>query len=67
MPIDEKRFERLKPWFEYMEEWDRLHAKPDKRVAISITIPLRLKKRLEKEKNMSRFVEKAIEKALSSN
>ena len=65
MRIDEKLFKRLKPWFDYMQEYDELRARPDKRVVLSVTIPLRLKKRLGKKENVSRFVERALENALA--
>jgi hypothetical protein len=61
MLIDEKLMKQLKPGFEYLEEYDKYGQKPNKRVVLSVTIPLKLKKRLEKTKNISRFVEKAIE------
>ncbi len=64
MPINEKLFKSLKEGFRYLEEYDEYGGRPDKRVPISVTIPLHLKRKLEKKENMSRFVEKAIEKAL---
>ncbi len=64
MPIDKKIFNKLQRGFEYLEEYDRLGGRPDKRVVLSVTIPLKLKRKLEKEKNISRFVEKAIKRAL---
>lgn len=63
--INEERFKKLKEVFSYFEEYDKLGGRPEKRVPLCITVPLRLKRRLEKEKNTSRFVEKAIEKALN--
>ncbi len=64
MPIDEKLFRQLKPGFDYLEEYDKYGAKPNKRVVLSVTIPFKLRKRLGKVKNVSRFVEKAIEDEL---
>ena len=64
MPIDEKIFRRLRKGFSYLEEYDKFGGRPDKRVPVSITIPLHLKRKLERKGNVSRFVEKAIEKAL---
>ena len=62
--IDEKIFKELKEGFDYLEEYDRLGEKPDKRVPLTISIPLRLKKKLENKENVSRFVEEAIVKAV---
>lgn len=63
--INEERFKKLKEAFAYFEEYDKLGGRPDRRVPLCVTMPLRLKRRLEKEKNISRFVEKAIEKAIN--
>lgn len=67
MPINRKLFERLKPSFAYLEEYDRLHGRPDKRVPLCITVPLGLKQRLQESGrgNISRFVERALEEHLS--
>ena len=51
MPIDRKLFKNLQDEFKYFEDYDRLHGKPDKRVQLCITIPLKLKKKLEKNLN----------------
>ena len=70
MPIDEERFKRLKPGFEYIEKWDRLFERPDKRVVLAVTIPAELKKKLkakDKEKNLSRYIEKILEKEVSGD
>ncbi len=64
MPIDRKAFKKLEWGFRYLEEYDKLGGRPDKRVVLSVTIPLRLKKELEKKGNVSRFVEGALIKAL---
>lgn len=61
MPIDKKLIKRLKPGFDYLEEYDRYGKKPNKRVPVCVTIPLRLKRKIEKMKNISSFVERAIE------
>jgi len=68
MPIDEERFKRLKPGFDYIEKWDKLFERPDKRVVLAVTIPAELKKKLKaktKGKNLSRYVEKLLEKEIS--
>lgn len=64
MSIDKKLFERLREDFAYFEEYDKFGGKPDKRVPVCITIPLRLKKKLEErgKANVSRFVENILEK-----
>ncbi len=64
MPVDERLFRKLRKGFEYLEEYDKYMERPDKRVQLCITIPLRLKKKLEEQKNISRFVEKAIRTSL---
>ena len=66
MPIDEKLFKKLKPGFDYLEEYDRLGGRPEKRVPICITISLRLKRELEAKgrPNISRFVERTLEQAI---
>ena len=63
--VDEKAFEKLKKGFEYFEDYDKYGDYPDKRVVLSVTIPLRLKKKLDEKENISRFVEKAIEDELN--
>ncbi|MBI4895122.1 MAG: hypothetical protein HY831_01385 [Candidatus Aenigmarchaeota archaeon] len=67
MVIDQKAFEKLKKGFEYLEEYDKYGDYPDKRIVLSVTIPLRLKKKLDKKDNVSRFVEKAIDNELRKN
>ena len=69
MPINRKLFEQLKPSFAYLEEYDRLRGRPDRRVPVCITLPLGLKQRLQAsgKGNVSRFVEKALEEHLSEN
>ena len=64
MPIDENIMKELKEGFDYLEEYDRLGGDPNKRVPLTISIPLRLKKKIEEKGNVSRFVEKAIVKAV---
>ena len=67
MQIDEKVFNSLKKGFEYLEQYDRYGAKPDKRIVLSVTIPLWLKRKIENKKNISAFVEKAIIDELSNH
>ena len=38
MPIDKKLIKRLKPGFDYLEEYDRYGKKPNKRVPVCVTI-----------------------------
>lgn len=69
MPIDEERFKRLKPGFDYIEKWDRLFERPDKRIVLAVTIPAELKKKLKAKSkgNLSRYVEKLLEKEVSKD
>ena len=63
MLTDKQILKRFKRSFEYLEEYDKLGDYPDKKVNISITIPLRLKKKLDKIKNKSELIERLIEKS----
>jgi len=66
MPIDEKLFKSLKEGFEYLEEYDKLGGRPDKRVPLCISVTLHLKKELEAQGkgHISRFVERTLEQNL---
>lgn len=66
MPIDRKLMKELKPGFDYLEQYDRLGGRPEKRVPISITVSLHLKRELEAKgkPNVSRFIENTLERAI---
>lgn len=66
MPIDKRLLKRLEKGFAYLEEYDKFRGRPDKRVQLCISVPLRLRRELEVKgkPNVSRFVEHVLEKAL---
>ncbi len=65
--INKERMKRLKKSFRYLELYDELGNYPDKKVPISISLPLILKHRLSKVENVSKYIESLIEKDLAKS
>ncbi|MBI2545912.1 hypothetical protein HYV81_01920 [Candidatus Woesearchaeota archaeon] len=55
---------RLRKAFEYLEKYDELGNYPDKKIPVSISLPLLLKHKLSKIENVSKYVEHLIVKDL---
>ena len=64
--LTEKEIKHLQEGFDYLEEYDKLLDFPDKKVKITATISLRLKRKLENSKNQSEIVEKALIREFNS-
>ncbi len=63
--INKERMKRLQKAFEYLETYDELGDYPDKKVPVSISLPLEIKIKLSKLKNKSDYIESLIRKDLA--
>ena len=59
--LDKKLLKKLKNGFEYLKQYDELGDYPDKKVPVSVSLPVHLKKRLSQFENISEYIEQLIE------
>lgn len=63
--ISKERMKRLQRGFKYLEMYDELGDYPDKKVPVSISLPLELKVKLSRLKNKSTYIASLIQKDLA--
>lgn len=65
--INKERIKRLRKAFKYLELYDELGDYPNKKVPVSISLPLAMKHKLKTSKiaNISKYVENLINRDLT--